>query len=130
MVPVAPRVPLPEFYAGDEPQPAARVAKGANLYQMNCVMCHGVMGEGGVYPDLRRMSPGVRDAFVAIVREGLLENNGMANFADVLGVADVEAIRAFVIDWAQRSRSGDADAVPPALRNATAPMARPQTPGL
>ena len=129
-VPVAPRVPLPPFYAGDEPQPAAMVAKGAGLYQMNCGMCHGVMGEGGVFPDLRRMAPGIHESFVAIVREGLLARNGMAGFADTLSVADVEAIRAFVVDWAQRSRRGDYDSVPPALRVAGAPVVRAKTPGL
>ena len=112
------------------PAPAARVAQGANLYQMNCGVCHVVMGEGGVFPDLRRMSPGIHDSFVAIVREGLLARNGMAGFADTLSVDDVEAIRAFVVDWAQRSRRGDYDSVPPALRVAGAPVVRAKTPGL
>ena len=129
-VPVAPRVPLPDFLADDTPQPAAQVVHGANLYQLHCGMCHGVMGEGGVFPDLRRMSPAMRDSFLAVVRDGALQGLGMAGFGDVLSVEDAEAIRAFVVDWAQRSRRGDYDSVPPALRVAGAPVVRAKMPGL
>jgi len=101
------RIPLTPFIASDAPQPAGLVRKGAALYQTNCSMCHGVIGERGVIPDLRRMSEGAVEHFDEIVRGGLLEMNGMASFADTLSAPDAEAIKAFVIDWAQRSRRGD-----------------------
>jgi hypothetical protein len=34
----------------------------------------------------------------------------MASFGDVLHAADAEAIRAFIVDWAQRSRRNDPSA--------------------
>ena len=101
---VAERRPVPPFLAEDTPQPAAHVAAGASLYLAHCAICHGFAGEAGVIPDLRRMSAGSYAAFDAIVRGGLLRAGGMASFADVLSAEDAENIRAYVVDWAQRSR--------------------------
>ena len=101
---VADRRPPAPFYADDAPRPAARVAAGATLYVAHCALCHGVVGEAGVFPELRRMSPATYQAFDQIGRGGLLRANGMASFADVLSAADAENIRAYVVDWAQRSR--------------------------
>lgn len=111
-VPVAGRVPIPDFYRGDSPHPPALVRKGAPLYHAHCAMCHGNVGEGGIFPDLRRMNQGTHDAFEAIVLGGLLKNGGMASFADLLDSDDTKAIRAYVVDWAQRSRRGDQSPVP------------------
>lgn len=103
---VAERRPVPAFYPDDTPQPQARIAAGAPLYFARCAICHGVAGEAGVIPDLRRMSAGSYAAFDSIVRGGLLRASGMASFADVLSAEDVENIRAYIVDWAQRSRRG------------------------
>jgi quinohemoprotein ethanol dehydrogenase len=103
-VAVAPRTDPAPWYPGDEPQPPALVAQGDALYQAHCAMCHGVVGERSVFPDLRRMSQGSYQAFDAIVRGGALRGAGMASFADVLDAEQVVAIRAYVVDWAQRTR--------------------------
>ncbi|MFP5304319.1 MAG: PQQ-dependent dehydrogenase, methanol/ethanol family, partial [Gammaproteobacteria bacterium] len=94
---VAERQPRPPLLAIDAPQDAAQVAAGSALYHTHCSFCHGVSGEPGVIPDLRRMSPGAYEAFDAIVRGGVLRGNGMASFADVLSEADAAAIRAFIV---------------------------------
>jgi mono/diheme cytochrome c family protein len=36
----------------------------------------------------------------------VLEESGMASFADVLSSNEAGAIRSYVVDWAQRSRRG------------------------
>ncbi len=104
---VAERVPLMPFIQSTAAQPASLVRKGAELYQVNCAMCHGTVGERSVMPDLRRMNEGTLEHFDDVVRGGLFEANGMANFSDVISVSDAQALKAFVIDWAQRSKRGD-----------------------
>jgi quinohemoprotein ethanol dehydrogenase len=114
-VPVAPRVKVPPFYRGGAGErPASLVAKGAPLYQGHCAMCHGVVGERGVFPDLRRMSKATYHAFEEIVLGGALAPLGMASFADQLDKQEAEAIRAYIADWAERSRQGDENPSPAA----------------
>ena len=105
-VPVAPRAPLADFLADDTKQPAESVAAGGKLYQAHCAVCHGSFGEGGVFPDLRRISQDTSDGFAEIVLGGALKAGGMASFADVLDAHGVDAIHAYIVDWAQRSRRG------------------------
>jgi quinohemoprotein ethanol dehydrogenase len=119
-LPVAERVPIAKFLDVKGSQPLEMITKGLSLYQTHCAVCHGALGDPGVMPDLRRMTPAVYDAFDAIVLDGALEGGGMAGFADVLNKADVHAIRAFVADWAQRSRRGDTD---PLAKGASPPQA-------
>jgi len=121
---VAERRPLSEFYADDTPQSSARVTAGKPLYFAHCAICHGLVGEDSVFPDLRRMSPGTYEAFDSIVRGGLLRAGGMASFADVLNAEAAENIRAFIVDWAQRSRHGIADL--PAARERPAQEVQPR----
>jgi quinohemoprotein ethanol dehydrogenase len=102
---VAERVPLPPFLDVKTIEPPALVAKGKSLYAANCGACHTIYGEGSVYPDLRRMSRGVYDSFREIVLGGALRGGGMASFASTLKPSDVDAIRAYVVDWAQRTES-------------------------
>jgi mono/diheme cytochrome c family protein len=109
-VPVAARAQRPPFLAVDAQQDAKVVMQGAGLYLTYCALCHGHIGEDTLVPDLRRMSQGTYGSFDAIVRGGLLKGNGMASFADVLQPADVAAIRAFIVDWAQRSRRNEPSA--------------------
>ena len=116
-VPVAQQQPLSPFFAGNEPQDQAMVARGLGVYQIHCSRCHGVVGESGIYPDLRRMSLASHDAFLQNVRGGLLATGGMGSFAEELSEDDALAARAFVVDWAQRSRNGDLSVVPFGLRS-------------
>jgi quinohemoprotein ethanol dehydrogenase len=109
-VPVADRPSRPPFLAIDTIQDPQSVAKGASAYLTYCSICHGHVGEETLVPDLRRMSPAIYDNFDAIVRGGLLKEAGMAAFSDVLKASDADSIRAFIVDWAQRSRRNDPSA--------------------
>jgi mono/diheme cytochrome c family protein len=109
-VPVAARAPRPPFLAIDVPQDPQLAAKGASGYLTRCAICHGHVGEQTLVPDLRRMSQATYDNFDAIVLGGLLKDAGMAAFGDVLHATDTAAIRAFIVDWAQRSRRNDPSA--------------------
>jgi quinohemoprotein ethanol dehydrogenase len=63
------------------------------------VFCHGGQGEArlSAYPDLFRLNAQTHDTFEQIVHGGLLANNGMAGFADVMSKEDVAAIQAFLV---------------------------------
>ena len=93
------------------PQPSKRasrsvIKKGDVLYMSHCSFCHGALAvSSGVLPDLRRMSPSIHDNFQKIVREGLLADQGMASFADLLSKKDVEAIHAYIITRANQDRA-------------------------
>ncbi len=79
--------------------PPALAAQGHSSYNHYCLVCHGydAIG-GGVIPDLR-YSPLIGDAsgFKAVVLGGLRKDQGMVSFAPVLGDADAEAIRAYLV---------------------------------
>ena len=76
----------------------ALVQRGAGLFFTYCVFCHGAQGESrlSAYPDLFRLNAQVHGAFADIVHGGILKDSGMASFADVMSVADVAAIQAFL----------------------------------
>ena len=68
-----------------------QLQNGESNYNDYCAVCHGfVVKSAGGIPDLRKMTAGTHDAFNQIVLEGLLANNGMASFADVLSEEEVE----------------------------------------
>lgn len=109
-VAVAARASRPPFLAVTTPQDVQWVRRGAGIYLTYCAICHGHVGEQTLVPDLRRMSGASYDHFDSIVLGGMLKSGGMASFADVLHPADTAAIRAFIVDWAQRSRRNDPSA--------------------
>jgi len=104
--------PMPEGpMAKDIPEPPALIddpeliKKGSDIFASNCAVCHGVGAvSGGVIPDLRHSDQAIFDMYNEIVLEGLLAENGMANFSDVVDADDVEAIKAYVIS---RAHEGD-----------------------
>ncbi|MEM9750248.1 MAG: PQQ-dependent dehydrogenase, methanol/ethanol family [Pseudomonadota bacterium] len=72
------------------------LAQGEILFTKHCMRCH--MGERGVMPNLTKSwALASAEGFNAIVREGALSLNGMARFDDVLGDAEAEAIRSYLI---------------------------------
>jgi alcohol dehydrogenase (cytochrome c)/quinohemoprotein ethanol dehydrogenase len=93
--------PPPSIASADE------IARGQDLYEANCVLCHDVVGNAGglfrrgLFPDLA-YSPALasREAFAAIVLDGARAANGMASFSQALDAAGAEAVRAYVIDRA------------------------------
>jgi quinohemoprotein ethanol dehydrogenase len=95
----------PEGVPATEPPPqtadAATVAKGFTLYHQTCLVCHGFFAESeGEVPDLRLMPKEIFDQFDDIVLGGILADNGMASFKDVLSKDDSAAIKAYLIDQA------------------------------
>ncbi|MBA1204827.1 PQQ-dependent dehydrogenase, methanol/ethanol family [Pseudomonas capeferrum] len=92
------------------------IQEGGRLFALNCNRCHG----GGLgparsnYPDLFNMPLGMHMAFEPIVLGGILADGGMASFADVLKVEQVQQIHAYLIDTAYRQRAGEA--IAPSVR--------------
>ncbi|MEG9861747.1 MAG: PQQ-dependent dehydrogenase, methanol/ethanol family [Parvularculales bacterium] len=85
---------------------ADALAEGGVLYMNYCGLCHGALVvSGGVLPDLRRMSPGVHDQFYDIVLDGLLKDNGMASFGDLLSREDAEKIYGYIVTRATQDRA-------------------------
>ena len=103
------RAQLPLAAAADRPRlrtapfgDAAMVASGKALYHRFCSGCHGDAAvSGGLLPDLRTsVNAASADAWATIVRNGALQANGMVAFGSELAPADIEAIRAYVVQRA------------------------------
>jgi quinohemoprotein ethanol dehydrogenase len=91
---------VPRAIPAPPPQTASAetVAKGETAYNKSCRICHGGnLISGGMTPDLRFMSAPTHQQFEAIVLGGARADRGMASFADVVSVDDVEAIHAYII---------------------------------
>jgi quinohemoprotein ethanol dehydrogenase len=106
-------VPLPPLLAEQPfPTPPAhegtpgQVAAGEVLYNRFCSRCH-ELGRG-VLPDLRRLSPGLHQAFYDIVLTGALAPLGMGRWDDVLSRADAESIHAYIVDQAWQAYNAQA----------------------
>ena len=103
-----PPPPEPSRVLDPPPQTAdaATIAKGQALFGRYCAGCHGPGAEGSsLVPDLRYSARLKDDGWFGVVLEGALQENGMANFSDVLSRDDASAIRDYVI-----SRAHDAQA--------------------
>ncbi len=81
------------------------IDEGRALYSDFCLTCHGALViSSGVLPDLRRMSAATHEQFQEIVREGLLKENGMAGFGDLLTRRDTDKIHAYIASRAREDR--------------------------
>jgi quinohemoprotein ethanol dehydrogenase len=78
------------------------IAHGREMYGRFCGTCHGSEGfSRGMFPDLRYAGAiDSAEAFKTIVIDGVLARNGMVSFAKALQPADVEAIRAYLVETA------------------------------
>ncbi|MGB3808140.1 MAG: PQQ-dependent dehydrogenase, methanol/ethanol family [Erythrobacter sp.] len=85
---------------------AETIALGQQKYARYCAVCHAPGAVGStVLPDLRRSGTlGARESWMAVVHDGILEDNGMASFAGSLSREEIEAIRAYVIHRANEDR--------------------------
>ena len=82
------------------------LTEGYRLYQELCMGCHGLNAVSGrLIPDLRR-SPMIsnQSAFAAVVLKGALSTRGMPNFQPYLDQRQAEAVRAYLIQQAERGR--------------------------
>ena len=83
---------------------AEEIARGRELYDASCVLCHDDPGNAGglfrrgLFPDSGVLARARgSEAFNAIVLDGARAANGMASFSDVLDADGAEAIRAYLI---------------------------------
>ncbi|WP_037474114.1 PQQ-dependent dehydrogenase, methanol/ethanol family [Sphingobium sp. ba1] len=110
--PVPQPEPLPPTEVASQPPAQAAgvtpavLARGQGLFFENCAICHSNQLRANV-PDLRRMQPGVHDAFQQIVREGLLLPNGMPRWDDILTAQDTAAIHAWLIAEQGKTRAAE-----------------------
>jgi len=113
-LPPLPEIEKPDLHPPPATASAADVARGAEMYQRYCAMCHGdVAVSGNVLPDLRYSSTIANDQWFEIVLGGLLKPNGMVSFEKELTRHDAEAIRAYVI---ARANQGIASEKPAAAK--------------
>jgi len=84
----------------------AQIAEGARHYGRYCGTCHGDAAYGStVLPDLRRTGLlGDTKGWATVVQDGVLKDNGMVSFANVLTRAQSEAIRHYVISRAHQDK--------------------------
>ena len=100
------KMPLPPLRTPQPRQPtpppisasAATLEHGRILFEQNCHRCHMMGGATGIYPNLWNISPDTLAAFQEIVHQGAFRYAGMGAFADVLTPADVNAIKAFLVN--------------------------------
>ena len=94
----------------------AQIASGKAHFARYCQVCHGDSAVGnGFTPDLR-VSALLADpqAWTSVISGGVLKDRGMVSFGRVLTPADVEAIRAYVIDRSIWTKANVPDLTKPA----------------
>lgn len=86
----------------------AELQEGLVHYARNCAVCHGPLAiSSGVLPDLRWSGyTADESAWKAVVAEGVLAENGMVSFSELLTDADIEAIRAYIVSQAHNATAG------------------------
>jgi quinohemoprotein ethanol dehydrogenase len=85
----------------------AQLASGAEHYGRFCGVCHGDAAYGNtLLPDLRR-SPALenRKAWASVVHDGVLRDQGMVSFANVLTPEQIDSIRDYVIKRANEDKA-------------------------
>ncbi|MBT8389698.1 MAG: PQQ-dependent dehydrogenase, methanol/ethanol family, partial [Altererythrobacter sp.] len=84
------------------------IALGGEKYARYCSVCHAPAAVGStVLPDLRRSGTLSNAAsWQAVVREGILQDRGMASFSESLSESEADAIRAYVIHRANEDKAG------------------------
>ena len=80
------------------------ILMGEKLYSNYCGACHGAGVRGKTIVDLRYLSKDKHKNFNAIVLEGVLEENGMANFSNLINQKETDQIHSFIISTATKAR--------------------------
>jgi quinohemoprotein ethanol dehydrogenase len=82
--------------------------RGAEIYALHCVPCHGVAAvAGGAAPDLRKSTvPFDASGFARIVHDGALQSRAMPQFAE-FGDGDLLALRHYLRAAARAAPSSD-----------------------
>jgi quinohemoprotein ethanol dehydrogenase len=85
----------------------AQIARGAETWQIHCVMCHETQfGNRGLFPNLQ-VSPMLHSAtaFKTVVIDGALEPRGMVSFRERITPDDAEAVRAYLTRRANEAKA-------------------------
>ena len=98
---------LPPTFGADLTETEQR---GQQLFHdTGCAICHGLLAvSSGTIPDLRQLDETSHQRFDAVVRGGILRNQGMPGFSDLLTEGDVAAIQVYL----QRRSADDTAAAP------------------
>ncbi|MES2625252.1 MAG: PQQ-dependent dehydrogenase, methanol/ethanol family [Pseudomonadota bacterium] len=109
---------------GDE----ALLAEGETHYNEHCGSCHGNSGRvSSLFPDLRYAAAlNSPELFKAIVIDGVLQNNGMVSFKEILTPENAESIRAYVVSLSNEAKNAPPAPTPaPPVAAAPAPTPAP-----
>jgi quinohemoprotein ethanol dehydrogenase len=84
---------------------ADKAKRGAGIYNISCVICHGSgMVAGGAAPDLRKSAiPLDAEGFSSVVHDGALMPRGMPSFG-ILTPEDLEGLRHFIRQRARETK--------------------------
>jgi alcohol dehydrogenase (cytochrome c)/quinohemoprotein ethanol dehydrogenase len=112
----AAKLPPRDVIKATVPQPppqfadAATIAEGGRHFAQSCLYCHGGSAKGtGIIPDLRHSGLlASREGWYDVVGMGVLSDQGMASFAAAYSPAEIDSIRAYVIDRAWVEKRMDA----------------------
>ena len=105
--PAPPPLPKPVLNPPQSTASAETIEAGHQQFASHCAMCHETSyANRAVFPDLR-YSPALNsaEAFNAIVLEGALQGSGMASFKGRMTPAEVQSVRAYVIERANQAKS-------------------------
>lgn len=86
-------------------QEASLVAQGADIYNLNCSSCHGVMGEGGIGPALNAkefLTSAEDGQIISLIAVGVPGSQMSAyslDFGGPLTSEQIEAITTFLRSW-------------------------------
>jgi len=81
------------------------IKAGQDIYANYCAICHGSGVHGKTISDLRYMSKETHKYFNEIVLNGMLEENGMKGFSDILNEKNAFEVYSYIVDVATKERS-------------------------
>ena len=81
------------------------IKAGEDIYANYCAICHGSGVHGKTISDLRYMSKETHEYFNEIVLNGMLEENGMKGFSDILNEKNAFEVYSYIVDVATKERS-------------------------
>jgi alcohol dehydrogenase (cytochrome c)/quinohemoprotein ethanol dehydrogenase len=97
-LPPLPPLEVPRLNPPPSTASAAEIQHGESVFQRYCSACHGdVAVSGGVLPDLRYSEFLKNDLWFQVVRDGLLQSQGMVGFGKEVSREDAAAVRSYVI---------------------------------
>ena len=81
------------------------IKAGEDIYANYCAICHGSGVHGKTVSDLRYMKAETHEYFNEIVLNGMLEENGMKGFSDILNEKNAFEVYSYIVDVATKERA-------------------------